>query len=215
VHRYVAADDFGVPTMAFTACTFWFIDALARAGEVSEARELFEDLLGREPVKLDERQDFVLVGNLTGNAPTPATVPIAGAANSHARRASALDRGARLERRQCPVSRPRSAGEVRARKVDESQPESAQVMGLIAGRGIELLQFDLGAIKISATHLGVGISTTHTITGAIVGVGATRRLSAVRWGVARQIVWAWVLTIPAAAFVGAVSYRILALFGAG
>ena len=50
-----------------------------------------------------------------------------------------------------------------------------------------------------ATHLGVGISTTHTVTGAIVGVGATRRLSAVRWGVARQIVWAWVLTIPAAA----------------
>ena len=49
-----------------------------------------------------------------------------------------------------------------------------------------------------ATMLGVGISTTHTITGAIVGVGATRRLSAVRWGVARQIVWAWVLTIPAA-----------------
>jgi PiT family inorganic phosphate transporter len=65
-----------------------------------------------------------------------------------------------------------------------------------------------------ATHLGVGISTTHTVTGAIVGVGATRRLSAVRWGVARQIVWAWVLTIPAAAFVGAVTYRILALLGA-
>ena len=65
-----------------------------------------------------------------------------------------------------------------------------------------------------ATHLGVGISTTHTITGAIVGVGATRRLSAVRWGVARQIVWAWVLTIPAAAAVGAVTYEILALVGA-
>ena len=48
----------------------------------------------------------------------------------------------------------------------------------------------------TATMLGIGISTTHTITGAIVGVGATRRLSAVRWGVARQIVWAWVLTIP-------------------
>ena len=65
-----------------------------------------------------------------------------------------------------------------------------------------------------ATHLGVGISTTHTITGAIVGVGATRRLSAVRWGVARQIVWAWVLTIPAAAAVGAVTYEVLALVGA-
>ena len=50
----------------------------------------------------------------------------------------------------------------------------------------------------SATHLGVPVSTTHAITGAIVGVGATRRLSAVRWGVAGQIVWAWMLTIPAA-----------------
>jgi PiT family inorganic phosphate transporter len=58
----------------------------------------------------------------------------------------------------------------------------------------------------TATHLGIGISTTHTITGAIVGVGATRRLSAVRWGVARQIVWAWVLTIPAAGAIGAAIY---------
>ena len=60
----------------------------------------------------------------------------------------------------------------------------------------------------SATALGVGISTTHTITGAIVGVGASRRLSAVRWGVARQIMWAWVLTIPASAFIGGVTYEI-------
>src|SRR5688572_5412401 len=60
----------------------------------------------------------------------------------------------------------------------------------------------------TATALGVGISTTHTITGAIVGVGATRRLSAVRWGVARQIVWAWVLTIPAAGAIGAISYLV-------
>ena len=50
---------------------------------------------------------------------------------------------------------------------------------------------------VIATQLGVPVSTTHAITGAIVGVGATRRLSAVRWGVAGQIVWAWVLTIPA------------------
>ena len=61
----------------------------------------------------------------------------------------------------------------------------------------------------TATALGVGISTTHTITGAIVGVGATRRLSAVRWGVAGQIVWAWVLTIPAAATLGAVGYELI------
>ena len=65
-----------------------------------------------------------------------------------------------------------------------------------------------------ATISGVGISTTHTITGAIVGVGATKRLSAVRWGVAGQIVWAWLLTIPAAAAIGAVAYWTVRLFGA-
>jgi inorganic phosphate transporter, PiT family len=59
-----------------------------------------------------------------------------------------------------------------------------------------------------ATYLGIPVSTTHTITGAIVGVGATRRLSAVRWGVAGRIVWAWVLTIPAAATIAAVTYAI-------
>jgi len=64
-----------------------------------------------------------------------------------------------------------------------------------------------------ATHFGVGVSSTHTVAGAIVGVGATRRLSAVRWGVAGQIVWAWVLTIPAAAFIGAILYRVFALSG--
>jgi PiT family inorganic phosphate transporter len=59
-----------------------------------------------------------------------------------------------------------------------------------------------------ATFLGIPVSTTHTITGAIVGVGSTRRLSAVRWGVAGRIVWAWVLTIPAAATIAAVTYAI-------
>jgi PiT family inorganic phosphate transporter len=62
---------------------------------------------------------------------------------------------------------------------------------------------------LTATSLGVGISTTHTITGAIVGVGATKRLSAVRWGVAGQIVWAWILTIPASATLGALSYLVV------
>ena len=57
-----------------------------------------------------------------------------------------------------------------------------------------------------ATALGIPVSTTHTITGAIVGVGATRRASAVRWGVAGTIVWAWIFTIPAAAFVAAIAY---------
>jgi PiT family inorganic phosphate transporter len=64
----------------------------------------------------------------------------------------------------------------------------------------------------TATAMGVGISTTHTITGAIVGVGATKRLSAVRWGVAGQIVWAWILTIPASAFIGMTCYTIVDLF---
>jgi PiT family inorganic phosphate transporter len=62
-----------------------------------------------------------------------------------------------------------------------------------------------------ATMLGIGISTTHTITGAIVGVGSTRRLSAVRWGIAGQIVWAWLLTIPASAFIGAITYKLIYL----
>jgi hypothetical protein len=59
-----------------------------------------------------------------------------------------------------------------------------------------------------ATFLGIPVSTTQTITGAIVGVGATRRLSAVRWGVARRIVWAWILTIPAAGVIAAVAYAV-------
>ncbi len=64
-----------------------------------------------------------------------------------------------------------------------------------------------GAISLfTATHLGVPVSTTHTITGAIIGVGSIRRLSAVRWGVAGRIVWAWILTIPAAAFIAALVY---------
>jgi PiT family inorganic phosphate transporter len=55
-----------------------------------------------------------------------------------------------------------------------------------------------------ATGLGIPVSTTHTITGAIVGVGSSKKMSAVRWGVAGGIVWAWVLTIPASALVAAV-----------
>jgi PiT family inorganic phosphate transporter len=62
---------------------------------------------------------------------------------------------------------------------------------------------------VGVTLLGIPVSTTHTITGAIVGVGATRRVSAVKWGVATRIVWAWVLTIPLAALVAAVTYRMI------
>ena len=66
-----------------------------------------------------------------------------------------------------------------------------------------------GAITLFlATMLGIPVSTTHTITGAIIGVGSTRRASAVRWGVAGNIVWAWVLTIPASACVAALAYWI-------
>jgi len=64
-----------------------------------------------------------------------------------------------------------------------------------------------GAITLFlATALGIPVSTTHTITGAIVGVGATRKFSAVRWGVAGNIVWAWIFTIPASAFVAAIAW---------
>ena len=71
-----------------------------------------------------------------------------------------------------------------------------------------------GAISLfTATNLGVPVSTTHTITGAIVGVGSTRRLSAVRWGVAGRIVWAWVLTIPASALIAALTFYVLAGLG--
>ena len=69
-----------------------------------------------------------------------------------------------------------------------------------------------GAVFL-ATVLGIPVSTTHAITGSIVGVGATRRLSAVRWGVAGRIVWAWVLTIPAAAALGMGMQLALGLFG--
>jgi PiT family inorganic phosphate transporter len=69
-----------------------------------------------------------------------------------------------------------------------------------------------GAISLcTATHLGIPVSTTHTITGAIIGVGSIRRLSAVRWGIAGRIVWAWLLTIPAAAGIAALVYWAVAL----
>ena len=71
-----------------------------------------------------------------------------------------------------------------------------------------------GAITLfGATALGVPVSTTHTITGSIVGVGTTEKLSAVRWGVAGRIVWAWVLTIPAAASIAAITYFLLRAAG--
>src|SRR5712691_1327434 len=70
-----------------------------------------------------------------------------------------------------------------------------------------------GALTLMATaHFGIPVSTTHTITGAIVGVGASRRLSAVRWGITRRIVFAWVLTIPGAGGLGAGIYHLIRLW---
>jgi PiT family inorganic phosphate transporter len=70
-----------------------------------------------------------------------------------------------------------------------------------------------GALTLfGATMAGIPVSTTHTITGAIMGVGATQRLSAVRWGIATRIVWAWVLTIPCSALIAAGCYEGLKLF---
>jgi len=67
-----------------------------------------------------------------------------------------------------------------------------------------------GALTLVGTaHFGIPVSTTHTITGAIVGVGASRRLSAVRWGITRRIVFAWVLTIPGAAFFGTALFQLV------
>lgn len=72
-----------------------------------------------------------------------------------------------------------------------------------------------GAITLYLTeHLGIPVSTTHTITGAIIGVGATKRLSAVRWGVTINLLWAWILTIPVSALMGATIFYIFRLLGA-
>lgn len=69
-----------------------------------------------------------------------------------------------------------------------------------------------GGITIVANAVfGIPVSTTHTITGAVVGVGASRRLTAVRWGITRRIVWAWILTIPGAALIGALLYHLVRL----
>jgi PiT family inorganic phosphate transporter len=88
-------------------------------------------------------------------------------------------------------------------KITKLQP----VGGFAAETGAAIAVF-------TATYLGVGVSTTHAITGSIVGVGSTRRMSAVRWGVAGQIMWAWILTIPAAFLISASTYMLLRAAGA-
>jgi PiT family inorganic phosphate transporter len=86
-------------------------------------------------------------------------------------------------------------------KMDPAQGFAAQSVG--------------AAVILSASHVGFPLSTTHVISGAIMGAGAAKRISAVRWGVAGNIVVAWVLTLPAAAVVGGVTYGVTQLFGDG
>jgi PiT family inorganic phosphate transporter len=68
-----------------------------------------------------------------------------------------------------------------------------------------------GLCILLCSHFGIPVSTTHVVTGSIVGVGATQRLSAVRWGVAGRIVWAWVLTIPCAGLTAALTFYLIKL----
>jgi PiT family inorganic phosphate transporter len=86
-------------------------------------------------------------------------------------------------------------------KMDPAQGFSAQTGG--------------AAVLLTAAHLGFPLSTTHSITGAVLGAGAAKRLSAVRWGLAGNIFLAWVLTLPCAAAVGALTYGVSMIFGAG
>jgi inorganic phosphate transporter, PiT family len=86
-------------------------------------------------------------------------------------------------------------------KMDPAQGFSAQGAG--------------AAVILTATHLGYPLSTTHCITGGVMGAGAARRLSAVRWGLAGNIFLAWILTLPAAAAIGALAYGISSVFGDG
>jgi PiT family inorganic phosphate transporter len=84
-------------------------------------------------------------------------------------------------------------------KMDPAQGFAAQGVG--------------AAVILSASHVGFPLSTTHVVSGSIMGAGAAKRLSAVRWGVAGNIAVAWVLTLPAAAAVGGLTYAVVALFG--
>ena len=71
------------------------------------------------------------------------------------------------------------------------------------------------AVILASTHFGFPLSTTHVINGGVMGAGAAKRLSAVRWGVAGNIGFAWLLTLPAAAAIGAVAYGVTRIFGTG
>jgi PiT family inorganic phosphate transporter len=89
----------------------------------------------------------------------------------------------------------------RIHKMDSAQGFAAQGAG--------------STVILAASHVGFPLSTTHTISGAVIGSGAAKRLSAVRWGVAGNIVAAWIVTLPAAAAIGALAYAVTRLFGTG
>jgi PiT family inorganic phosphate transporter len=89
----------------------------------------------------------------------------------------------------------------RIHKMDSAQGFAAQGAG--------------ATVILAASHVGFPLSTTHTITGAVIGSGAAKRLSAVRWGVAGNIVVAWVLTLPGAALIGGVTFLVTRAFGTG
>jgi PiT family inorganic phosphate transporter len=89
----------------------------------------------------------------------------------------------------------------RIHKMDAAQGFAAQGAG--------------AAVILSSSHVGFPLSTTHTISGAVIGAGAAKRVSAVRWGIAGNIVVAWVLTLPASAAIGALVYTLTRLFGTG
>ena len=102
-------------------------------------------------------------------------------------------------------------------------PEERATASPIAARALMVMvalrptasQGSGAAVILAATHVGFPLSTTHVISGGVVGAGAAKRLSAVKWGVAGNMAVAWVLTIPAAGLTGALAYGISALVGGG
>jgi PiT family inorganic phosphate transporter len=132
---------------------------------------------------------LVAHGNLAGSNPPPPTWVVVSAATAIA--LGTYSGGWRIIR---------TMGS-RIFKMDPAQGFAAQSGG--------------AAVLLTAAHLGFPLSTTHSITGAVLGAGAAKRLSAVRWGLAGNIVVAWILTLPAAAAVGALTYGLSRLFGHG
>jgi PiT family inorganic phosphate transporter len=131
---------------------------------------------------------LVANGNLSGSADVPTWVILASAS---AIAAGTYAGGWRIIR---------TMGS-RIIKMDPAQGFAAQSVG--------------AAVILSASHVGFPLSTTHVMSGAIMGAGAAKRLSAVRWGVAGNIVVAWILTLPCSAVVGALTYGVVRIFGTG